>query len=69
MTGLTLVGQLPVIEHAKNGHAGRIWRVWMSYNDTYDSGVYLQLADDGTITRVIVHGGKIQKFEIVKEAD
>ena len=69
MTGLTLAGQLPVIEHARAGHAGYVWRVWMAYNDNYDTGTYLQLADDGTITRCIVYQNKITKQEVVKEAD
>jgi hypothetical protein len=69
MTGLTLAGQLPVLEHARDGHNGRIWRVWMTYNDHYDSGSYLKLADDGTITRCVVHGGKIVKQELIKESD
>lgn len=69
MTGLTLAGQLPVLEHARDGHSGRIWRVWMAYNDHYDSGSYLKLAEDGTITRCVVHSGKIVKQEVIKESD
>lgn len=69
MTGLTLAGQLPVIEHARNGHSGRIWRVWMTYNDHYDTGSYLQLEDDGVIRRTIVYGGKIVKQEVIKESN
>lgn len=69
MTGLTLAGQLPVIEHARAGHVGKVWRVWMTYNDTYDTGSYLQLADDGSIVRVVVLGGRIIKHIGVKDAD
>lgn len=67
MTGITLAGQLPAIEHARDGHNGRVWRVWISYNDRYDEGMYLQLENDGAILRRVVYGGKITTTEVIKE--
>lgn len=69
MTGITLIGQLPALEHARNGHAGRVWRLWLSYNEAYDTGVYLQLSEDGGILRQVVHENKVIKSDRIKDVD
>lgn len=69
MTGITLAGQMPTLEHARNGHAGRVWRLWLSYNDDYTSGMFLRLDDNGEILRQVIHNGKFLKSEVIKEAE
>lgn len=69
MLGITLMGQLPVLEHARNGHAGRLWRLWLSYDDNYENGLFFELYDDGSVRRFVVSGGKTGKSVLVKDAD
>jgi hypothetical protein len=69
MLGITLMGQLPVLEHARNGHAGRLWRLWLSYDDNYENGLFFELYDDGSVRRFTVSGGKTGKSVLVKDAD
>lgn len=69
VTGITLIGQIPALEHVKNGHDGKRWRVWLSYDDDYTSGVYLQLEPDGSIVRYSVLRGKINKVVTIKDKD
>jgi hypothetical protein len=69
MLGITLMGQLPVLEHAKNGHAGRLWRLWLSYDDNYENGLFFELYDDGSVRRFVVSGGKTGKSVLVKDVD
>ena len=66
MTGITLAGQMPALEHARNGHVGRVWRLWLSYNDDFSSGSYLRLDENGQILRQIIHNGRIVKTEVIK---
>lgn len=66
MTGIMLAGQMPTLEHARNGHVGRVWRVWLTYNDDFTVGSYLRLDGDGQILRQVVHNGKIIKTEVIK---
>lgn len=60
---------MPALEHAKAGHAGKVWRVWLSYDDKYRNGVYLKLCDNGAIFRCIVRDGQIKKTELIKDRD
>lgn len=69
MTGITLIGQLPAAEHVRKGHTGKVWRLWLSYNEHYDTGVYLELLPDGGILRQVVQGNKIVKSDRVKDED
>lgn len=62
MTGITLAGQLPVVEYQNNGS----WRLWTSYNDDYSTGAYLELGTSGEIKRVLVYNKKVTKTEIIK---
>lgn len=64
LTGVSLVGQLPVLEHARNGHAPRVWKLWTSYDDTLTQGVYLELLGDGAINRCTVSDGKVKREQI-----
>lgn len=69
MTGITLAGQMPALEHVRNGHAGKSWRVWLSYDDKYETGVYLALSDDGSIHRYVLVSGAIKKVDMIKGGD
>lgn len=69
MTGLTLAGQMPVLEHVRNGHEGKVWRVWLSYDDHYENGVYLQLGKNGDIYRYVVTDKTVRRGECIKEGD
>lgn len=69
IVGITLIGQMPALEHVRKGHAGRVWRVWLSYNDDYSAGVYLELHDDGSIWRYAISEGRITKQDAIKGVD
>lgn len=69
MVGITLVGQMPALEHCKEGHSGYVWRLWLSYDDRYENGMYLRLGNDGEVTRFVVIGGKIRKVDTIKEGN
>lgn len=69
MTGIILAGQMPALEHVKNGHEGRVWRVWLSYDDRYENGMYLQLGNNGDIFRYVVVGGLVKKADRIKDED
>jgi len=45
-TALIATYQIPLLEHAHP-----LWRVWISYDKTRTAGTYLELHDDGMITR------------------
>ena len=63
MTGITLIGQIPALEHTKE------WRLWLAYDDNYRNGVFLQLCDDGAILRCVMTDGRMTRFDTIKEED
>lgn len=69
MTGITLIGQMPALECVRRGHAGKVWRVWLAYDDKYENGVFLELKEDGSIVRYGVTGGALRKISLVKGPD
>jgi hypothetical protein len=69
VTGITLIGQLPAVEHVRKGHTGKVWRLWLSYNEYYDTGVYLELLPDGGILRQVVQNNKLIKTDRIKDED
>ena len=69
VTGITLVGQMPAVEHVRKGRAGYCWRMWLSYDDDYSTGVYLELNTDGSIWRYAISEGRIVKGDEIKDKD